>query len=110
MILLHSRDHKQAALVLTVEGNQAGKPSALVQDLERTQQFPAAPATRDCVLSKVQPAIEVRVLAVSRMGRYSATIQGSCRLNVEFALLAQAQAVLRAAFLVIKAAEGFHSE
>ena len=53
---------------------------------------------REFISSEVQPTIEVEVVAVSRMGRYSEDMLSSRRIKVEFASAVQAQAMLRAAF------------
>ena len=65
---------------------------------EEVQGSRALEQVREFVRAEVQPAVEVEVVAVSRLGRYSEDIQGSRRIRVEFASAVQAQAVLRAAF------------
>ena len=50
------------------------------------------------IKTEVRPAVEVEVVSVSRMGKFSEAVQGSRRLKVEFATASQASAVLRAAY------------
>lgn len=82
------------------ESKQEASRSVLFAGLlpEEVQGSRVLEQVRDFVRAEVQPSIEVEVVSVSRMGRYSEDIQGSRRIKVEFASAVQAQAVLRAAF------------
>ena len=93
------REAPSAALAAQ-ETKQEASRCVLIAGLlpEEVQGSRALEQVRDFVREEVQPAIEVEVVAVSRMGRYSEDIQGSRRIRVEFASAMQAQAVLRAAF------------
>ena len=82
------------------ESKQEASRSVLLAGLlpEEVQGSEVLEQVREFIREEVQPAIEVEVVSVSRMGRYSEDVQGSRRIKVEFATAVQAQAVLRAAF------------